>query len=202
MAKLEDLGEVLSTDVLIVGGGIGGLATAINLKEENPKTNVLIVEKQTTGWAGKATKIGGILAFLGPQNNADKFLDFQVRNSGIYLNDQELLTKYIEDSYKVIEKFAEWGNKLARTPEGDIVSFPARWAPEYSTTFIDIDMMLPMRARAKKMGTKILNKIHVVDLMKQDNRVAGAVGFDIVMAVFIFLKLKPLCWPTAVADIK
>ena len=190
MAKLEDLGEVLSTDVLIVGGGIGGLATAINLKEENPKTNVLIVEKQTTGWAGKATKIGGILAFLGPQNNADKFLDFQVRTSGFYLNDQELLTKYIEDSYKVIEKFAEWGNKLARTPEGDIVSFPARWAPEYSTTFIDIDMMLPMRARAKKMGTKILNKIHVVDLMKQDNRVAGAVGFDIVNGHFHIFKAK------------
>ena len=190
MANLEDLGEVLSTDVLIVGGGIGGLATAINLKEENPETDVLIVEKQTTGWAGKATKIGGILAFLGPQNNADRFLDFQVSTSGIYLNDQELLTKYVEDSYKVIEQFAEWGDKLARNPEGDIVSFPARWAPEYSTTFIDIDMMLPMRARAKKIGAKILNKIHVVDLMKQDNRVVGAVGFDIVNGRFYIFKAK------------
>ena len=82
MADLEEIGEVLSTDVLIVGGGIGGLAAAINVKEENPETDVLIVEKQTTGWAGKATKIGGILAFLGPQNNADKFVDFQVRTSG------------------------------------------------------------------------------------------------------------------------
>ena len=190
MAKLEDLGKVLTSDVLIVGGGIGGLAAAINLKEENPEIDVLIVEKQTTGWAGKATKIGGILAFLGPENNADKFLDFQVRNSGIYLNDQALLTKYIEDSYKVIKQFAEWGDKLARTPEGDIVSFPARWAPEYSTTFIDIDMMLPMRTRAKKMGTKILNKIHVVDLMKQDNRVVGAVGFDIVNGRFHIFKAK------------
>ena len=190
MAKVEDIGEVLSTDVLIVGGGIGGLATAINIKEKNPDINVLIVEKQTTGWAGKATKIGGILAFLGPQNDADKFLDFQIRTSGFYLNDQELLSKYIEDSYKAIEKFVEWGDKLARTPDGNIVSFPAMWAPEYSTTFIDIDMMLPMRARAKKMGTKILNKIHVVDLIKQDNRVVGAVGFDIVNGCFHIFKAK------------
>ena len=41
MAKLEDLGEVISTDVLIVGGGIGGLVAAIKAKEESPKVDVL-----------------------------------------------------------------------------------------------------------------------------------------------------------------
>jgi succinate dehydrogenase / fumarate reductase flavoprotein subunit len=190
MVKLEDLGEVISTDVLIVGGGVGGLATAIKIKEENPKTEVLIIEKQTAGWAGKATKIGGILAFLGPNDNADKFLDFQIRTSGFYLNDQELLSRYVQSSYKAIEQLAEWGAKLARTPDGKLVVNRAFWAPEWSTTFIDIDMMLPMRARAHKMGTKILNKIHVVELMKQDNRVVGAVGFDIVNGRFHIIKAK------------
>jgi len=190
MVKLEDLGEVISTDVLIVGGGIGGLATAIKIKEENTKADVLMVEKQTTGWAGKATKIGGILAFLGPNDDADKFLDFQVRTSGFYLNDQELLSKYVQSSYKAIEQFAEWGAKLARTPDGELVVNHAFWAPEWSTTFIDIDMMLPMRARARNMGTKILNKIHVVELIKQDNRVVGAVGFDIINGRFHIFKAK------------
>ena len=32
MAKLEDLGEVISTDLLIVGGGIGGLVATIRAK--------------------------------------------------------------------------------------------------------------------------------------------------------------------------
>ena len=190
MVKLEDLGEVISTDVLIVGGGIGGLATAIKIKEENTKADVLMVEKQTTGWAGKATKIGGILAFLGPNDDADKFLDFQVRTSGFYLNDQELLYKYVQSSYKAIEQFAEWGAKLARTPDGELVVNHAFWAPEWSTTCIDIDMMLPMRARARNMGTKILNKIHVVELIKQDNRVVGAVGFDIINGRFHIFKAK------------
>jgi succinate dehydrogenase / fumarate reductase flavoprotein subunit len=190
MPKLEDLGEVISTDVLVVGGGVGGLATALKIKEENQNADVLIVEKQTTGWAGKATKIGGILAFLGPNDDADKFLDFQVRTSGFYLNDQELLYKYVRSSYKAIEQFVEWGNRLARTPDGKLVINRAFWAPEWSTTFIDIDMMLPMRARARKMGTKILNKIHVVELIKQDSRVVGAVGFDIVSGRFHIFKAK------------
>ena len=146
MTNLDNIGDVISTDVLIVGGGIGGLAAAIRVKEENPETDVLIVEKQTAGYAGKATKIGGILAFLGPDNDADKFVDFQVNASGVFLNDQELLYKYITSTYNTIEKFAEWGDKLAKTPDGDMVSFPAMFAPELSSTFIDIDMMLPMRS--------------------------------------------------------
>ena len=190
MTKLDDLGEVISTDVLVVGGGVAGLATAIKAKEEEPQVDVLIVEKQTTGWAGKATKIGGILAFLGPDNDPDKFLDFQVRTAGFYLNDQELLTKYIQHSYKAIEDFAEWGAKLTRNPDGSIAISRAFWAPEWSTTYIDIDLMLPMRARAKKLGTKIVDKVHVVDLLKQGNRVIGAVGFDLITGKFLIFKAK------------
>lgn len=190
MANLDNIGDVISTDVLIVGGGIAGLAAAIKVKEENPDIDVLIVEKQTTGWAGKATKIGGILAFLGPENNADKFVDFQVRTSGIYLNDQELLYKYVESTYHAIEQFAQWGDRLAKTPDDNMLSFPAMFAPEYSSTFIDIDMMLPMRSRAKKMGVGIVNKTHVVDLLKQDNRVVGAAGFDIIDGRFRVFKAK------------
>ncbi|MGD9163067.1 MAG: FAD-binding protein [Desulfobacteraceae bacterium] len=190
MPDLNNTREFLSADVLIIGGGIGGLASAIRVKEENPECDVLIVEKQTAGWAGKATKIGGILAFLGPDNNADEFIDFQVRTSGLYLNDQELLSRYVRDTYKAIEQFAEWGNKLAKTPDGSMLSFPAMFAPEYSSTFIDIDMMLPMRAKAKKMGARIINKIHVVDLLTQDNRVVGAAGFNIIDGHLITVNAK------------
>ncbi len=192
MADLDNIGDVISADILIAGGGIGGLAAAIKAKEENPESDVLIVEKQTTGYAGKATKIGGILAFLGPNNDADKFVDFQVNTSGAYLNDQELLYKYITSTYNVIEKFAEWGDKLAKTPDGKMVSFPAMFAPELSSTFIDIDMMLPMRARAKKLGVKMLNKIHIVDLLKQDGRVVGAVGFNIIDGKSYIFKAKAI----------
>ena len=66
----------------------------------------------------------------------------------------------------------------------------AFWAPELSTTFIDIDLMLPIRAKARQMGTKFINKIHVVDLLKQANKVIGAVGFDIVTGKFYIFKAK------------
>lgn len=190
MATLEDLGEVISTDVLIVGGGIGGLAAAVKVKEGNPDIDVLVVEKQTSGWAGKATKIGGILAFLGPNNNADKFMDFQVRNSGYYLNDQEALSKYVHSSYQAIEDFEKLGEKMARTPDGKLLMIPTFYAPEYSSTFIDIDLMLPIAAKARKLGTKILNKIHVSDLLRKSDKIVGAAGFDMITGKFYIFKAK------------
>jgi succinate dehydrogenase / fumarate reductase, flavoprotein subunit len=190
LSKIEELGEVISTDVLIVGGGIGGLAAAVKAKEEKPVLDVLVVEKQTAGWAGKATKIGGILAFLGPNNDADKFLDFQVRTSGFFLNDQELLSKYIRSSYPAVEQFEQWGAKLARTPDGQMVIIPAFGSPGFSSTFIDIDLMLPVRAKARKLGVKFINKVHIVDLLKRGNRVVGAVGFDIVTGQFRVFKSR------------
>ena len=186
MAKLEDVGEVISTDVLIVGGGVGGLAAAIKVKEANPKIDVLIVEKHTTGWAGKATKLVEFWLFSNRNNNADKFIDFQVNTSGFYLNDQELLSKYVQDSPKAIEWFADLGKSRRPLTASWLLLLPS--APEWSMTFIDIDMMVPMRARALKKGAKILNKIHVVELLKQGNRVVGAVGFDIVNGRFIIFK--------------
>ena len=114
MATLEELGEVVAADLLIVGGGVGGLAAAIKAKEAAPNIDVLMVEKQTVGFAGKATKIGGILAFLAPGNNADKFIEFQVRTVGEFLNDQEALTKYVGDTYPAIEQLGKWGAKFAK----------------------------------------------------------------------------------------
>ena len=51
--------ENYKADVLVVGGGIGGLAAAVSIKEANPALEVMIVEKQTSGYSGKANKGGG-----------------------------------------------------------------------------------------------------------------------------------------------
>ena len=190
MASRGELGEVVTTDVLIIGGGVGGLAAAVAAKEECPQLDVLVVEKQTAGWAGKGAEIGGILTFLGPNDDADRFMDFQVRTAGAYLNDQSALSRYVNSTPGTIETLGKWGARLARTPDGTVVGVPAFWAPDYTLGFIDIDLMLPIRARARRLGTRIMNKIHVVDLLVEHDRVVGAVGFDMLQGRFHVFKAK------------
>ena len=102
MSNLEALGEVVSTDLLIIGGGIGGLTAAISAMEESPEIDVLLVDKQTIGWSGKAPKTGGVLMVIGPEDNLEDFFEYQIRNIGDYLNDQDLLYALAKESYGLV----------------------------------------------------------------------------------------------------
>ncbi len=187
MNTLEDLGEVISTDLLIIGGGLAGLVAAIQAKEY--PIDVLLVDKQTIGWSGKAPKVGGGLWVMLPDDDVDRFADYHVRNIGCYLNDQELLYSYARESFGAIEQLMAWGVNLPRDAEGKLqtVRHPAGL---WSGTGIDRDMLFPLRTRARERGAKTLNKVQVVELLKQGDRVVGAVGFDIIDGRFYIFKAK------------
>jgi succinate dehydrogenase / fumarate reductase flavoprotein subunit len=63
-------------------------------------------------------------------------------------------------------------------------------------------MMLPLRAKARKMGVKMLNKVQVVDLLKQGERIAGAVGFNLIDGRFYIIKAKATILATGSCNYK
>jgi succinate dehydrogenase/fumarate reductase flavoprotein subunit len=190
MAKLENMGKGITTDLLIVGGGIGGLIAAIKAKEESPDTDVLLVDKQSIGWGGKANKGACVLMTLAPHQDIDKFIEHHVRKIGYYLNDQDLFYSFASRTYGVMEQLDKWGVTVFKDVEGkidlnDIFS-------GYSMAAVDADMMLPLRARAKKLRTKMMDKTQVVELLKEGDRVTGAVAFDLIDGHFTVFKAKAI----------
>jgi succinate dehydrogenase/fumarate reductase flavoprotein subunit len=195
MAKIEDLGEVISTDVLIVGGGISGLVAAVKAKEESSKVEVLLVDKQTIGWSGKAPKGGGFTLVLTEGEDADDFVEYHVRNIGYYLNDQELLYSWVTQMYAAVEQLSAWGVRVPKNADGKLNTmkcplFDPRFKYKWSIAGIDLDVLFPLRARARKTGVKTLNKIQVVELLKQDDRIVGTVGFNLIDGRFYIIKAK------------
>lgn len=189
MAETAKVPETaLSADVLIIGGGFGGLAAAIRIKELSPDASVLLVDKQTIGWGGKANKGAGVLWVLAPGDDIEAFVDFHVKNIGIYLNDQDLLYAMARESYGAAQKLADWGVKIIKTPAGDldVSGLPFGW----SLAAADLDMMQPLKSKAAKLGVKLLDKTQVVELLKQDGRVTGAVGFNLLDGRFTVLNAK------------
>ena len=80
MANADAMGEVITTDILIIGGGLAGLVAAIKAKEY--PVDVLLVDKQTIGWSGKAPKVGGGLWVMLPDDDVDKMVEYHVKNVG------------------------------------------------------------------------------------------------------------------------
>jgi len=188
MSELATSLATYDTDVLVIGGGFGGLAAAIRIKELAPETTVLIVDKQTIGWGGKANKGAGVLWVLAPGDDINAFVDYHVKNIGLYLNDQDLLYAMARESYGAARKLADWGVKVMKTPAGDLDTnrLPFGW----SLAAADLDMMLPLRKRAAKLGIRMLDKTPVVELLKQENRVTGAVGFSLLDGHFVVFRSK------------
>jgi succinate dehydrogenase/fumarate reductase flavoprotein subunit len=176
------------TDALVIGGGFGGLAAAIRIKELSPATAVLLVDKQTIGWGGKANKGAGVLWVLAQGDDIEAFVDFHVKNIGIYLNDQELLYAMARESYVAAQKLVDWGVNIMKTPAGDldVNRLPFGW----SLAAADLDMMQPLKNKAEKLGVRLLDKTQVVELLKQDGRVTGAVGFNLLDGRFIVFNAK------------
>jgi glycine/D-amino acid oxidase-like deaminating enzyme len=73
----EPLVGVTSTDLAVVGGGFGGLWTALLAKERDPARDVVLVEARTVGWAASGRNGGFCSASLthGLANGVARFPD-------------------------------------------------------------------------------------------------------------------------------
>jgi succinate dehydrogenase/fumarate reductase flavoprotein subunit len=114
-----------SADVLVAGGGIAGLAAAVSIKETAPELDVLIVEKQTSGYSGKANKGGGVLQHfdLG-RISPEIFVEYHANAIGCFLGDQELMAKYVSMNNIMFDKLVQWGQGCQSVPTEATPSYP------------------------------------------------------------------------------
>jgi succinate dehydrogenase/fumarate reductase flavoprotein subunit len=78
MKKIENLGTVISTDVLVLGAGGAGMCAALKAKESD--VDVLLIDKCGIGWNGQVPIGGGILAYVYPEY-AEKWAEKVTRDS-------------------------------------------------------------------------------------------------------------------------
>ena len=185
----------LSTDVLIVGGGIAGLSAAVSIKEHDPDLDVLVVEKQTAGYSGKANKGGGVLQYFDLERiRPEDFVAYHVHSVGCYLGDQELMTKYVSMNHVLLDKLVEWGAKLPKNADGTYCVTPT--GPMTAMIGVDLDITLKVRRTAEKKGVRFIDKVPVSDLITEDGRATGATGFSLLDGTFYTISAKAVVLAT------
>ncbi len=190
MSDLSGLGRLHSTDILIVGGALSGLTAAITATETDPGLDVLIVDKAYAGrgWAGKAARTAGLISFVSKDNDPEEFIKFNLNHIGFFLNDQNMLREFAYNSRRLVEHAAVWGVEFKRDAQGEIEV--AQWPFPFVTGGIDPDMCLAMSTYAKKQGVRFIDRVVIVDLLKDGGRVVGACGFDISDGSFHIFEAK------------
>nr|WP_320133983.1 FAD-dependent oxidoreductase [uncultured Holophaga sp.] len=171
--------EEQSTDVLVIGGGIAGLAAALAAKERHPDLEVLVVDKCTTGWGGKANKGGGNLAFLAPGDDVEAFMRFRLEEIGCGLEDPQTLRDFITSAHDILQRLESWGVQVFHQPDGSYTH--VRWIEgmPWRMALCEQDITERMAERARRLGVRILDHVALVDLLKDGSRVCGAFGFSL-----------------------
>ncbi len=174
MGSIDKLDEVITTDVLVIGGGISGMLAAIKAREA--VENVLVVDKGGIGWAGQVPLSGGDCALIRPEEAEGHFK--WLIEMGAHLNNREWTYAFAHDLYGCISEAAKMGLPFW-TADGDLVALP--FHKRYKAThFSPTKLMIKLRQIAARKRVRTLDKVFVTDLVRQDSKIAGAIGFGLV----------------------
>lgn len=170
-------GWFASADVIVVGSGIAGLATAIRLRESGYKVMIVTkakVDEGSTRWAQ-----GGIAAALDPTDSpGDHWRDTVIAGAG--LCSAEAVQVLVTEGPHAVRRLIEWGAKFDTTNSGDIAltleggHHHRRIAHAGGdATGAEISRALVERISADP-GIELIEHALLIDLLKaEDNSVQG-----------------------------
>lgn len=179
MAEIKDYGELFTSDILVNGGGMSGLVTAIRAKEKEPDLDILVVDKGIIGWNGQATKAGnGIRSTSKHPDGVRNALNYLVKAHTPFLNDQDFLRRYLEVHRDNIDYMKHCGVITSCDDEGNAA--PLTFIPDaLDMGGVSIHVCRQLREFALKLGIRLLSRVNLFELLtNQKGKVIGAVGFD------------------------
>ena len=165
------------TDVLVVGGGIAGCFAAIKAKEQGAE--VILVDKGFVGKSGQTPYANGFMAF-NPDwgHKLDDWMGY-INKTSEYVNNRDWTEITINESYARYLDLVSWGVQFEKGDDGQ----PIRVSdPPGVTELLRIDRKAKenytqiLRKQVLKSRVKILDRIMVTELLKQDGKIIGALG--------------------------
>jgi succinate dehydrogenase/fumarate reductase flavoprotein subunit len=170
----------ITTDVLVLGGGGAGMCAALKARESGAE--VLMVDKCGIGYNGQVPIGGGILAYVYPEK-VDEWVERVTKGSN-YFNNQEWTYQFGSRMHQSTMDLAGMGITFKRRDgEIDILN----WGPTNVTLFDAPKSMVALKKTALARGIKMLDKIFVVDLLKNGDQVVGAVALGLIDGrVYVF----------------
>ena len=175
----------IRTDVLVVGGGIGGARAALRARELGAE--VTLVEKAVMARSGPMTYVHSQFApnkVLSDDEMRAWIEEFVV--GGNYLPDQDWLEVFLRESVDRVRELVELGVPYVRDAAGELKYAIVRGHKIGTTLGVDGRATMEiLRKELRRSGVRLLEKIMVDELLTADgrsptgDRVCGAFGVHV-----------------------
>ena len=172
--KIQLKREYIHTDVLIIGGGTAGCYAAMTFAEES-QLKVLIAEKANISRSGcLAAGVNAINAYIVKGKKPQDYVDYASKDAAGIVR-QDLLLSAAEHFNEVTAKMEKEGLVILKDENGDYVARGNRNIKINGENFKTILSDAVHRCE----NVEVLNYVNITDLLVEDGRVYGAVGFSI-----------------------
>ena len=184
----------LSTDVLVVGGGIAGLSAAISARASG--VGVLIAEKANTLRSGSgATGNDHFLCYIPEKHGPDVSVIVKELHQSMMGASQDvpLSRRFLEKSFDIVKLWHSWGINMRIDDDWTFMghAFPGR--PRIFLKYEGDDQKPILTREAKKAGADILNHHMIVDLFRTRDGIAGALALDVSGEAPSFAVIRAKC---------
>lgn len=189
--------EEITTDVLVIGGGFGGLWSAMRAAETG--SSVLLVDKSFPGKCGHSYFASGAMMVMLPGDDLNEYVSDVVAGNE-WLVDQEMAAAVFEGSYARMKDLESFGIRF-RKSRGEYVWTKARGTGNIRNLWPEngsaAEEVTTLRKVCVSRGVRFLDHIYIYDLAKdKEGRIAGALGMGIRNSLDYLFKAKSVVLAT------
>ena len=187
--------KIIHTDVLIIGGGTAGCYAALTLRSLS-KAKVVIAEKADIRRSGcLAAGVNALNAYITNGHTPQFYVDYAKKDAAGIVREDLLLTMS-EGLNEVTRKLEELGLVILKDEKGEYVTRGPR------NIKINGENIKTILADAVKKldDVEIMNHLNITDYIVRDNRIAGALGFDILTGTAYEIRAKAVLCATGGAS--
>ncbi len=176
--------DILEFDSVVVGGGLSGLRTGLELSK---KHNVALISKVVPIRSHSGAAQGGINAALGNhpagKDDTPERHSFDTVKGSDYLADQDAVLFMCKEAPKIVVELESMGTPFSRFEDGKIAQRPFGGAgfPRtcYAADRTGHALLHTLYEQCVRQNVQFYNEYFLIDIIKVENQVTGIITLDL-----------------------
>lgn len=188
---MKEKHAIVDADVLIIGGGSAGAMAAIRAKEVKPGQKVVVFEKGNMKYSGCIARGMDAMNIVAIPDISTATL--YVESNSIACDgimDEPVNYRMAERSYGVMKKLESWNVCFPKDDADNYEVLKIHPKGRFCVTMKEPELKAILAEKAVDLGVQVINRTMAVRLLKDGDRVAGAVGMNVRTGELIICRAK------------
>jgi len=182
---------ILDADLLIIGGGSAGAMAAVRAKAVNPGQKVVVFEKGDIKYSGCIARGMDALNIVAVPGVSDPDLYVESNRMACEgIMDEPVNHKLAERSWDLLKRLEEWNVYFPKDENGNYEILQVHPKGKFCLTMMEPELKTILARKVEESGAEVVNRTMAVRLLKEGDRVSGAIGMNVRTGEIVVCRAK------------